>query len=374
MSRTQLNKTILSILLLIFLVGCFDFKINYETFYITLEEEDNLEILDPIKIAKLIDEPSVGRNVKIEGKNYFLPVNFDYHVSNVGKYRMPIGDLIITNEVNKYQPIRFNYEKDHSFRSGGGRNTFLFFLPSEDENAITKKKILKQYSHIDYIDNNSLISKSTVISYQYLEHKKGFEIFHSVKIPYLKDVTLNESLYESVDVLRMAKHLKDTTSVEFNWEKIDYVTPPYFHRYFTEKVLDTIVMNTKKQPNNFKYNYKPDKLQLELSFVKDSALAILFKDLERTPLNKDFDIEKNYSKESLRILADYLSYFDYEILISKKNANTFYFKDGFSYLVLHFNPKKELLFIIKEDSTFNEYNYEIYFHFFNKNLIPKLDI
>lgn len=365
-------KKILLFVSLFAVFSCDEFKIHTEKWSIYAEEKDSLEILDSVKIAALISDYSVGRFVEIEKDTFFLPVNFEYLVSNVGKFNVPIGDLVITEDVNKYKPILFNSE-DQDHREDSERITSLFFLPTNDSLAISRKKLESQFSKIDYIDHNSIIVGGTVYYYKYDKKRKGFELFYSIKMPmFNRDITPKELLYESVDILRMAKNLRSKKAKEFNWDKLNYVAPLHFPRYFTQPVIEEISARTRNLPENFQHIYKPENLELEVSVIKDSSLIVLSKDLKKTPLKRDYDLEDNYSPESIRILKNYLNYSSFDIEVSKTDTNTFYIEDFPGRTVLHFIPEKKILFTIKDTDFFNKYNDEIYFRYFKEVLIPKL--
>ncbi|MEP0212980.1 MAG: hypothetical protein ABJD66_07190 [Cellulophaga sp.] len=367
-------KLTLALACIFLLSGCLNLDLNlrFDTFYITPELEDTLKIPTDEDIKNLISEPSVCRYVTEEDRKLLVPINFRAFKSTVGKYRVKVGDLVITEEVNKYNPIRF-LTQEEDFRSDGMRNTFLFFLPSEDSLAITKEKLIKQHNRIDYADSTSIISGLELIHFKYNRLKKGFDLFHSQKIPgFNKDITDTEILYENIDILRMAKHLNDKNQKELNWEKLDNVVPLHFPRYFSNSLIDTIIVNTKRQPKNFRYTYEPNKLDFEFSIVKDSSLVKLLKDLKQTPVKKEIKIKNKYTKESLRVLKDQISYSsDYIEILHTEDTNTFIIDDGFENIILSFLPDKELLFFLENDNS-GYYNDEIYYKYFKEVLLTKL--
>ncbi|WP_435315091.1 hypothetical protein [Cellulophaga fucicola] len=351
--------------------SCVELNTNYDTFYINTDLEDVLETPTDADIKNLLSEPSVCTYVTLEDKKLFVPVNYRAIKSGVGKYRVKVGDLMITEEVNSYNPIRF-FNNQEDLRDDGMRNTFLFFLPSEDSLAITKEKLIKQRDRVDYADSTSIISGLELIHFKYNKLKKGFDLFHSQKIPGLdKDNTTTELLYENIDILRMAKHLNDENQKELNWEKLHNVVPVHFPRYFNS-LIDSVVAYTKQQPNNYRYTYDPNDLFFEFSIVKDSSLVTLLKDLKETPIKEEINIKNKYTKESLRVLKDHASYrSNYIEILYTEDENTFFMNDGFDGHILSFLPGKELLFVLDNNNP-KYYNNEIYYKYFKEVLLPKL--
>ncbi|MCL5246248.1 hypothetical protein M4I21_10545 [Cellulophaga sp. 20_2_10] len=351
--------------------SCVELNTSYDTFYINPDVEDVLEIPIDADIKNLLSEPSVCAYVTLDDKKLFVPVNYRAIKGGVGTYRVKVGDLIITEEVNNYNPIRF-FSNQEDLRADGIRNTYLFFLPSEDSLAITKEKLIKQHDRVDYADSTSIISGFEIIHFTYNNIKKGFDLFLSQKMPsHNANSTTTELFYENIDILRMAKHLNDENKIELNWKKLHNVVPVHFPRYFNS-LIDTVVAYTKQQPNNFRYTYDPNDLLFDFSIVKDSSLVTLLKDLRETPVKEEIYIKNKYAKESLRVLKDHAGYrSDYIEILYTEDKNTFFMDDGFDGHILYFLPDKELLFVLNNDNS-KYYNNEIYYKYFQEVLLPKL--
>ncbi|MFV0539852.1 MAG: hypothetical protein ACK5MZ_01260 [Aestuariibaculum sp.] len=346
-----------------------DLSISHKKHTIYPSETDSLVVPDTILIKKLIDQPSVGRYIEIEGDTLFVPVNYKVSPLKVDeKHRVPMGDLLITSELNNYKAIRF-FRNDENNGMFAMSNTFLFFIPSSDSLAITKKKLAKQFPHNNYIDHNSLISDRTIFMYSYNQERKGFEIFHTEMFPSFDKRTKTEILYESIDMLRMAKHLYDSNINEYDWEKLDFVIPAYIYRYFEKPLVSEISDLANQMPNLFQYRLYPENLELEISVIKDSTLTGFYNELKHLSKNEDIDIDE-LSDSSGKIIDKYLDVFGFDFKIDTFEGNTCHFHNTFDAWVLHFIPNKNLLFTIKCEEPINS---EIYMRFFLKELIPKLE-
>lgn len=356
------------------LVSCNFPSNNTEEYWIYQQDRDILQSPDSSIIAKMIADYSVGQYIKIYDEKLFIPINYSYSASSVNKYHVPVGDLVVTEEINKYNPIIFN-NKDNNIDFYPIANTLWCFVPEANPAAITIEKLKKQFKEIKFYDNNSIIADNSIILFQYDELKKGFYIFLSQNklSPFFNDnYTKTELIYHYIDLLRLAKNLNNKSVKELDWSKIDYVIPKYLPRYLDVEIIDSIRSFVKVESPSIKSEFNFDNMDLKLSITKDPTGNSLITDLKQAKIGVDYDFETKLSEVSRNFLAKYYNIKESSLTILPNVIDFYSFEKSFETITFHQIPQNKYLVAIETDESFYPYYHEIISRYFNKTILKNL--